>query len=248
MGSVSLPTPLSPAVGSRKNAYRLACLHLFLPLAGLAIRICRPALAPVPDRCLDKSGGLRPVPTGLAACPQPGLLPWRLKRFVLQQAAPRSIDTGVHRSGCPMIDRRGLNGPGWCRPKAPLSLSYPAMMLSSRRVRFGFRLPVSAGDPGRRSVFALDELRMRRRAESGKGASVDLSTSWRNASGQGWISQRLGVVRETFSLLQQDSHGLGGLAVPLGEEAQAQSVQFDEACRIGLVVGAGIVLESNVRF
>ena len=105
----------------------------------------RAGAEPVPGQ----SGGARPVPTGLAACPQPRLLPWRLERFALQQAAHVPIDAGVHYSGHPMIGPRGLNGPGWCRPKAPLSLSYPAMMLSSRRVRFGFRLPVSAGDPGR---------------------------------------------------------------------------------------------------
>ena len=80
MGSVLLPTPLSPAVGFRRNAYRLACLLLFRPPKGLAIRICRPALAPVPDWRLDSQGVCYTDPDRSGRLSEPGLLLWRLKR------------------------------------------------------------------------------------------------------------------------------------------------------------------------
>lgn len=225
MGSVSLPTPLSPAVGSRGNAYRLACLRLFLPLAGSAIGICRPALAPVPDRRLDSQGSCEADPDRSGRLSVAGAL------ALASPAAPPgsklsrgSIDVGAHRLVHPITDPCGFNSPGSLGPKASFPLSYTAMMLSSRRARFGFPLPVSAGDTGSWSVFALDGLRMRMGAESGKGASVDLSTSRRNASGQGWISQRLGADRETTSPLQHENRNFerrtNGLAAPAGGVAR----------------------------
>jgi hypothetical protein len=62
---------------------------------------------------------------------------------------------------------------------------------------------------------------MRGLTESGKGASVDLSTFGRNASGQGWISQQLIAKRETISPLQ---HGCGENAAL----AQWSLTVFDE--------------------
>ncbi len=197
MGSVFLPTPLSPAVGFRRNAYRLACLHLFRTSKGLAIRICRPALAPVPNRCLDTSGDPKTDPDRSGGLSAAGAVTLRLKRpreaasCPLMPSTPGFITPATDESSC------GFNGWRDCHPKVLVRPSSTATVLPSRRVRFGFRFPVSAGDPGRRSVSALDELRMRRGAESGKGASVDLSTFGRKASGQGWISQRLVAMRET---------------------------------------------------
>ena len=197
MGSVFLPTPLSPAVGFRRNAYRPACLLLFRTPKGLAIRICRPALAPVPNRCLDKSGGPKTGPDRSGGLSAAGAFTLRLER--LREAASCPLMPSTPGSITPATDECLCGFIGWkdCYPKVSVLVSSTATGLPSRRVRSGFRFPVSAGDPGRRSVSALDELRMRRGAESGKGASVDLSTFARNASGQGWISQRLVASSET---------------------------------------------------
>ena len=93
-------------------------------------------------------GFVTPIPTDLAACPNRGCYSGVSSGPIPQQAASRSIDAGVHRSGYPVTNPCGLNSPVWNCPKAAPPLSYSAMMLSSRRVRFGLHLPGSAGDPG----------------------------------------------------------------------------------------------------
>ncbi len=197
MGPVLLPTPLSPAVGSRKNAYRLACLRLSVARRPGSIRICRPALAPVPDWCLGHQGVTRTSPVG------PG--GHSAGRSCLPGISSGSTCSKLHASpstpGCntPATDHIL---PRFHRsvPSSPEGSDFAFLhrdVLSPRRVRFGFRSTVSAGDPALRSVFALDVCRMRGWTESGKGASVHLSTFGANASGQGWISQRLIATCET---------------------------------------------------
>lgn len=87
--------------------------------------------------------------------------------------------------------------------------------------------------------------------ELGKGASVDLSTLSENASGQEWISQRLGVSCETirdFTTISVPGPARMASTVAFGQQSQAQCIEFDEARCIGLIIGACIVFERDMRF
>jgi hypothetical protein len=69
MGPALLPTPLSPAVGSRRNAYRLACPASARRLSA----VCRPALAPVPVPSWARyDPKIHPLPS---AVPRPIVVP-----------------------------------------------------------------------------------------------------------------------------------------------------------------------------
>ena len=65
---------------------------------------------------------------------------------------------------------------------------------------------------------------MRILAESGKGASGDLSTFTENASGQEWISQQLAASAETichYALNRLSSGKLDPLSLALRQQAQS---------------------------
>ncbi len=92
---------------------------------------------------------------------------------------------------------------------------------------------------------------MRILAESGKGANVHLSTFSENASGQGWITQQLGVSGETIPSFPPSHESSGhreALPVALGQQSQAQGIELDEAGSISLVIGARVILERHMRF
>lgn len=133
MGPALLPTPLSPAVGSRRNAYRLACLRLSVALRPGSIRICRPALAPVPDWCLGHQGVTRTSPAW------PGGHSATKAVFLAPQAVPLAASCALphrHRAATlrpPITFLPGLNSPFRLSPKVPTSLSSTAM--SCHRVK-----------------------------------------------------------------------------------------------------------------
>ena len=168
MGSVLLPTPLSPACGLPKGStLRLTCLLRTRRSSADMSPGARAGAGSVPGQCggpEDRSS------TGLAACPQPGLLLWRLKRLGL--AASCALHHRRRESGFRPTDDRSVavsTVREFVARRHPLSLSYAAIMLSSRRVRSGFHLLcLRQARQERRSVFALDELRMRRAGRVGQ--------------------------------------------------------------------------------
>ena len=112
----------------------------------------RPALAPVPDRCLDTSGGPKADPDrsgGLSAAGAVTLASRAVRHCSKLRAFPSTPGLITPTNRWQFV--RGLNSPARLRPKAPSCLSYSAILLSSRRVRFGFRLSCL----GRRSREAI---------------------------------------------------------------------------------------------
>jgi hypothetical protein len=186
MGPALLPTPLSPAVGPRRNAYRLAC-----PAAARRLSaVCRPALAPVPVPSKTRydpkihplfPAGPRPIvvpgfSSGLA-CPKtcnsskPGrfVRPFRLRAFAVST---------LRKLTDPKISRFPL-----LHPAAPRG----RVEIGSKISSFFRVLPRPSEEP----IPALDVLKMRPGTESGKRPKLELSTFKLNTGGQGWITQPL---------------------------------------------------------
>lgn len=202
MGPALLPTPLSPACGPPKGCLAPGVSPSVLCPKAPVFRLCRPALAPVPELVfrlaisrkssahlstsprLDLSSGVSNVPLDTSVSPVP-------RRRISHPAYPMITSLRFQQSG------------GLPLSKEPSSIHSSSAMLQSLRRRLPLS-PVSepAGGSSWRSVSVFDVWRMREVPESGKGASVDLSTFGRNASGQEWISQRLGVSSETILLLR----------------------------------------------
>ena len=153
MGPALLPTPLSPAVGIRRYAYRLASrVRLPKQLAAYVARRSR--------RCR-----MGPVIRGVRrqlqlALPFRGRIvaPWRLERLsevlrLLPISTPGRIRSGLSGDGA----LRGISG--------PVSGALLRDCLAPFLLRAGFRLRVdlvrclpsgSAGDPSGRSVSVID--------------------------------------------------------------------------------------------
>lgn len=249
MGPALLPTPLSPACGPPKGC--------------LAPGVSPCSRCPKARCCPDMSPGARAgagadFPIGdTAKRSQPIFPPVRDRLCPLVLQAVLSTPECLHFLGTgfllrpfPMIAACGLNSPfGVLLPKKrSAALSSSARLLPSRRFRPVSPVSGSASDPSWWRLSVFDDWRMRAATESGKGASVHLSTSGAIASGQGWISQRL-TARLAVDVQFCPECGEKGLAaVPLSQQPQPQGVQFDEAARIGLVVSTRVILEGDVRF
>jgi hypothetical protein len=188
--------PTLTGVWVPKNALRLA-FHC----SPEGRRLCRPALAPVP------------VPSGAGYGPKTFPLPpgGSAVGFVVRLLM-------VRRCGAPPFYRSRPANPA-CRlralaasavwklrhPKTPW-LSSLHRAASRRRVERGSKISSSfrvLPRPSEEPIPALDDLRMRLRAESGKSEPADLSTFGDNASGQEWITQRFAEKGGDYPLWRQ---------------------------------------------
>jgi hypothetical protein len=130
MGPASLPTPLSPAVGSRRNAYRLACPALRpKALSGMSPG-ARAGAGSVGGqvRSEDPSFALGSSETGRRA--------WLLERPCLSEDG-QFLETGPVRPAFPTARPRGFNAPGFDRSEdLPLPFAPPRGISRSRLERF----------------------------------------------------------------------------------------------------------------
>ena len=250
MGPVLLPTPLSPARGlsswrTIQRALGTRCFP-FLPAS-------------------RNSGSVTGARTGIRG------LPLRIPSQRLFLRCVRSRDLPPLLACCLWRLRPDL-GPDVsldCMPGFPASYG-----LLSRSSRTAHLLPVetfglwssktartvtatSVGFENRFDFRSLDhqskcfsrpsdELKLRLPTESFKLCKFDLSTFPRFRGGQGWITQRLVASRSGNDAKVRENLSLP-LAIPLGEQLQAQRIEPDKAFRILLVIGPGIVLKGDMR-
>jgi hypothetical protein len=185
MGPALLPTPLSPTCGPPKGCLTPDVSPWASPW------LCRPALAPVPDRLWagydredqsptfrSETGPLHLLPR--AAAPEPGGKGASIGSRLYCPAYPAAIhwrdQWGDY--GWPL---RALAGP---RPSSTRCFTVASIATSSF-------VSGSAGDPSTR-VFPLSiAQRCRGRPSRARGASTNLSTLHGFRGGQEWISQRL---------------------------------------------------------
>lgn len=89
-------------------------------------------------------------------------------------------------------------------------------------------------------------MRLRLTGESFKLCKVEFSTFRRFICGREWITQRLTA---RFREILDSAVMLSGATprlVPLGQQSQAKGIELDEAARILLVIGTGIILEGHM--
>ena len=184
MGPALLPTPLSPAVGSRRNAYRLT-------FRALAPKGLRRSIARRSRRCRFRRGAgydpkIDPWPPGGSETDRRA---WLLERPCLSEDL-QFLETGPVRPAFRLRALAVSTLRELTDPKIPrFPLLHPAA--SRRRVEIGskissfFRvLPRPSEEP----IPALDGLKMRWTSESGKRPKPELSTFKPNSGGQGWIT------------------------------------------------------------
>ena len=130
MGPALLPTPLSPAVGSRRNAYRLACPALRPKASSGMSPGARAGAGSVVGQVQseDPSFALGSSETGRRA--------WLLERPCLSEDG-QFLETGPVRPAFPTARPRGFNAPGFDRSEdLPLPFAPPRGISRSCRNRF----------------------------------------------------------------------------------------------------------------
>jgi hypothetical protein len=199
MGPALRLTPLSPACGPHRSgkldAWRFNAVSVPAPKSVPKSAYHRPALAPAPV-----PSELGPIRRSFPAAWRsrdrslnPGLEQPRFARGLHQTSAPgrkvRPTDFAPSRPQRSSI-RIAPGEPG------ALLVSFLRRAASRRRVeavpksllrRRPFGLCLGRANP------RLDVWKMRKRSDSGKRGIVQLSTFGPKASGQGWITQRLGA-------------------------------------------------------
>ena len=194
MGPALLPTPLSPAVGSRRNAYRLT-------FRALAPKGLRRSIARRSRRCRFRRGAgydpkIDPWPPGGSETDRRA---WLLERPCLSEDL-QFLEAGPVR---PAFRLRALAVSTLRELTDPKISRFPLLHPAASRGRVSSGSKISSffrvlPRPSEEPIPALDVWRMRPRAESGKGKRADLSTFGEIASGQGWISQRFAVKGRFF--------------------------------------------------
>ena len=100
-----------------------------------------------------------------------------------------------------------------------------------------FYLEINSLEPDFRLVsLPSDVLRLRFPSESRKHCNPKFSTFPRKTCGGQWITQRFTAKNRSLS------------SIPLRKQLQAQRIELDEALRVVLVIGAGIILKRHMRF
>ena len=163
MGPALLPTPLSPAVGSRRNAYRLT----FRAPARRRAALCRPALAPVPV-----PSGAKSDPKILPyhpAVPRPVVVPG----FSSGPASPRTCNSSKPGRFVRPFRLRAFAASTLRELTDPKTSRFPLLHPAASRGRVESGSKISSffrvlPRPSEEPIPALDGLKMRPRDESGK--------------------------------------------------------------------------------
>lgn len=192
MGPALLPTPLSPACGSRRtlDARRLSRAARGPPrYVARRSRRCRFRRGP---------GVVRRPLRSRPAVPRPVFRPGFSGSAMRGTAVP-SKPAG--KSGLPTARLRGFNGLKVASVRSRSWLSSLDRAASRRRVECGSKISSFfrvLSHPSEEPIPALDGLKMPLGGESGKAKPDDFSTFGEIASGQRWITQRPVAARTAY--------------------------------------------------